>query len=399
MSMKHDQSFDPEELDGYRRKIEEIVPLIRAHADEAERNARLSQEVAEAMARAGLYRVAAPRSLGGGETHPFTQIGVIEQVASADGSAGWNLMIGIETTGILGSALAHERAEAMYADPLLIIAGALNPKGTAEAMDGGYRVSGQWPFASGCHNCQYFWGQCIVHENGERVHDEQGQVKLLEVVVPAADFEIVETWDVAGLRGSGSHDIAVRDLFVPADMTTGATRQPSVERGPLFRVPLYTRLAYNKVGVATGIARAAIDHFRDLASAKTPRGSRSLLNERVDAQLAMANAEATLRSARAFVFEAVGELWETVVAGDRPTLEQRAMVQLACSHATSAAVNAVGYIHAAAGASANFRDNPLERCFRDVQVVRQQIMASPQWIRSAGRVLLGLDSDSFILPP
>ena len=193
MSMKHDQSFDPGELDGYRRKIEEIVPLIRAHADEAERNARLSQEVAEAMARAGLYRVAAPRSLGGGETHPFTQIGVIEQVASADGSAGWNLMIGIETTGILGSALAHERAEAMYADPLLIIAGALNPKGTAEAMDGGYRVSGQWPFASGCHNCQYFWGQCIVHENGERVHDEQGQVRLLEVVVPAADFEIVET--------------------------------------------------------------------------------------------------------------------------------------------------------------------------------------------------------------
>ena len=92
-------------------------------------------------------------------------------------------MIGIETTGILGSALGHERAESIYADPLLIISGALNPKGIAEAIDGGYRVNGQWPFASGCHNSQYFWGQCILHENGERVHDERG-AKVLEVVVP-----------------------------------------------------------------------------------------------------------------------------------------------------------------------------------------------------------------------
>lgn len=394
--MKHDRSFDPAELEAYLERIERVAPLIRAHAEEAERNARLSQEVAEAMAQAGLYRVAAPRSLGGGETHPFTQIGVIEAVAREDGSAGWNLMIGIETTGILGAALDPQRARAIYADPLLIVAGSLNPRGTAEPVDGGYRVSGRWPFASGCHNSSYFWGQCILHRDGERLLDDRGQVQLLEVVVPKSEFEIVETWDVAGLRGSGSHDVAVHDVFVPADMVTGATARRAHEHGALYRVPIYSRLAYNKVGVATGIARAAIDHFRALAAEKTPRASRTLLNERVDAQLAMANAEATLRSARAFVFEAVGDLWQTVQAEQRPSAEQRALVQLACSHATSAAVDAVGHIHAAAGASANFRANPLERCFRDVQVVRQQIMASPQWIRSAGRVLLGLDSDTFL---
>ncbi len=397
MPKAHDRSFDPDELAAYLAEVEQITPLIREHADEAEHNARLSQEVAETMARARLYRVAAPRSIGGGETHPFTQIGVIEAVARADGSAGWNLMIGIETTGMLGAALPHERAKALYGDPMLIIAGALNPLGVAETVDGGFRVTGQWPFASGCHNASYFWGQCIVHQNGERLLDEQGRVKLLEAVVPASQFQIIETWDVAGLRGSGSHDVAVNDVFVASDMSTGATVRSSQEDGPLFHMPIYTRLAYNKVGVATGIARAAIDHFRTLASTKTPRGSRALLNERVEAQLAMANAEATLRSARAFVFEAVGDLWETVVNGERPSVELRALVQLACSNAASAAVRAVEHIHAAAGASANFRANPLERCFRDVQVVRQQIMVSPQWTRAAGRVLLGLDSDSFII--
>ena len=397
MSMMHDRSFDPEELAAYLDAIEQITPVIREHADVAEQNSRLSPEVAEAMARAGLYRVAAPRSIGGGETHPFTQIGVIEAVARADGSAGWNLMIGIETTGMLGAALPHDRAKSLYSNAMLIIAGALNPLGIAEPVDGGFRVTGQWPFASGCHNASYFWGQCIVHRNGERVRDEQGQVKLLEAVVPAAEFEIIETWDVAGLRGSGSHDVAVKDVFVPSDMVTGATVRRSKEQGPLFQMPIYARLAYNKVGVATGIARAAIDHFRTLAATKTPRASRSLLNERVDAQLAMANAEATLRSARAFVFESVGDLWETLVNGEVPTQEQRALVRLACSNAASAAVDAVQHIHAAAGASANFRTNPLERCFRDVQVVRQQIMVSPQWTRATGRVLLGLDSDSLIL--
>ncbi|MEJ2132190.1 MAG: acyl-CoA dehydrogenase family protein [Gammaproteobacteria bacterium] len=397
MSLTHDRSYDAEELLPYQRAIERIAPLIREHADAAEREARLPNQVAEAMAHAGLYRVAAPRSVGGGETHPFTQMRVIELVANVDGSAGWNLMIGIETTGILGSLLGRERAEAIYADPLLIVSGALNPRGSAEAVDGGYRVSGQWPFASGCHNSQYFWGQCVVHQDGEPVRDEGGRTKVLEVVVPASEYEIVETWDVAGLRGSGSHDVAVRDRFVPAEMTTNATRRPSRETGPLFRMPLYSRLAYNKMGVATGIARAALDHFQALASTKTPRGSRTLLNERVEAQIAMANAEATLRSARAFVFESVGEMWETVLRGDAPSAEQRALVQLACSNAASAAVDAVGHVHAASGASANFRTNPLERCFRDVQVVRQQIMASPQWIRSAGRVLLGLQSDAYIL--
>jgi alkylation response protein AidB-like acyl-CoA dehydrogenase len=374
-----------------------LQPLIRECADEAERERRLPARVVDAMAKAGLYRVAAPASVGGGETDPFTQIRTIEAVSEADGATGWTLMIGIENLGVVGAAFPHARAAELFSDPGLVVAGALNPLGRAHPVDGGLRITGQWPFASGCENSHWFWGQCVVYDGDEPARDGNGQVILREVLVPRSDFEIVDTWHVSGLRGSGSHDVTVGNLFVPSDMTTEVTRKPLYEKGPLFRMPLFSRLAYNKVGVATGIARAAIDHFVRLASQKTPRGSGRLLRERTDAQIAVAEAETLLRSARAWAFEAVGDVWQATVDRRAVTREQRALCQLACSNAASAAVEAVERVHCAAGASANFLSNPLERCYRDVCVVRQHIMVSPQWARSAGRVLLGLDSDAPIL--
>ncbi len=374
-----------------------LAPLIREHADEAERDRRLPKAVVDAMAAEGLFRLAAPRAVGGLETDPSTQVRVIEAVSEADGSTGWNLMIGIESTSFIGAALSADVATEIFADPALMVSGALNPLGRAVPVAGGYRVTGQWPFVSGCQNSQYFWGQCIVHEADERARDADGRVVLVEIVVPAKDYEVVDTWRVSGLRGTGSHDVAVRHVFVPERMTTAVGTRGLLAKGPLFRMPVFSRLAYNKVGIATGIARSAIDHFVRLASEKTPRGSRNLLRERATAQLAIAEAETQLRSARAWVFEAVGELWDDVVAGHEVRREQRALVQLACSNAASASVRAVEKVHRAAGASANFTQSPLERCWRDVAVVRQHIMVSSQWSEAAGRVLLGLDANTPLL--
>lgn len=376
------------------QRARDLAPLVREHADEAERERRLPKVVVEALTAAGLYRVAAARSVGGAETQPETQIRVIEEVSRADGATGWNLMIGIENLGFLSAALEPEVAQRIYADPGLVVAGALNPLGRAETAEGGVRVSGQWPFASGCQNAHFFWGQCTLEQDGERTRDAQGAVTLLEVLVPSAEFEVVDTWSVSGMRGTGSHDVRVEDVFVPDERVTRTYARPPRETGTLFRLPPFSRLAYNKVGVATGIARAAIDHFAELASSKTPRASARPLAERATAQLAMAEAETELRTARAWVFEVVGELWDEVEAGRTPTRELRALVQLACSNAASASVRAVERVHAAAGTSANFIGHPLERCFRDVQVIRQHIMVSPQWTEAAGRVLLGLDSNS-----
>ena len=378
----------------YVGRARELQPLVREHALEAEQQRHLCEEVAQAMANAGLYLVAGPASIGGGEIHPKDQVRVIEAIAEADGATGWNLMIGIEATGMASASLPPETAAAIFQKRNTIFSGALNARGRAQPKEGGFIASGQWPFVSGCHNADYFHGQCIiVDEDDEFVRGEDGNVQLLEILVPKGQFEIVDTWHTVGMRGSGSHDVRVENVFVPETHITH-TFYGARHTGPLFRIPPRTRLAYNKTGVATGIARAALDAFIELATEKVPRLSRDPLSQRAMAQIAIAEAEATLRSARAWVFEVVDELWETAERGDEFSQRQRAMVQLACSFAARASTRAVELVCEAASTSSNLQGGVLERCRRDVHVVPQQIMASSQWIEAAGRVLLGQDSRS-----
>jgi alkylation response protein AidB-like acyl-CoA dehydrogenase len=367
-----------------------LAALVREAADEAERERRLPERVAVAMAQAELYRVAVPAEYGGLECDPRTQIETIEAVSEADGAAGWNLMIGVENLGFLGPALAPEIAEKVFADPLLVVAGALNPLGRATPVDGGYRVTGQWPFASGCHNAQWFWGQCVVLDGDAPAASPGGGPVLREALLPRSEFEILDTWHVSGLRGSGSHDVAARDVFVPEERMTAAMAAPRRLRSPIHRMPPLNRLAHNKVGVATGIARGALDAFYELAGETKRRGSSGALREKAAVQRAVAEAEIGLRAARAFVFEAVGAVWEAACA-DRPTSpRERALVHLACSNAVRAAGDAVALVHDAAGSRANFEGHPLERRLRDVRVVPQHITVSSQWLETSGGVLMGL---------
>ena len=367
-----------------------LQPLVRDNAQAAQHLRHVPEPMVRAMADAGLYRTAAPACLGGAEADPFTTIQVIEAISEADGSIGWALMIGIETVGIGGSLMDRDMAAGLFREhPDLVMCGALNPQGRARRVDGGWRVSGQWPFASGCHHATLFWGQCVV--------EDSEPTRLIEVLVPRSSYEIVDTWHVNGLRGSGSHDVRVQDLYVPDAMITEVAGQKPGHDGALYRLPPFTRLAYNKVGVATGIARSALDAFVALAEHKQPRLSSRPLRERPRAQLSYAQAEAALRGARAFVFDAVSEVWETVCAGDVADRRQRALVRLACSHACQEAIRAVELVHQAAGTSANFEDSPLGKARRDVAVVAQQVMVAPQFIEDAGRVLLGLDPAEPIL--
>jgi len=384
-----------EEFEEIQRQIDALKPIIEANVDAAEEQRHLSDVVARALAAAGLYRVATPRRLNGAEAHPIVQIKTIEAISEIHGSTGWNLMIGIEVMGMLGAVYDRAVTDKLYADPELIISGALNPLGKAVREAGGYRVTGQWPFASGIHNAHYFWSQSVVHKGGEPLHDDAGLV-FCEHMVPAEQLEILDTWHVSGLKGSGSHDVRLQDVFVPNEYISHVQRQIPVEPGTLYRLPIYSRLAYNKVGVATGIARAAINQFVQLACEKKPRGSGNLLRNRIDAQRAVAEAQRLIGSARSYVFESVTDLWQTVELGEKPTDRQKAILQLSCSGAATEAVKAVETLYAAAGASANFESCPLERSMRDVLVVRQHIMVSPQYTEAVGRVLLGMDSGTFV---
>jgi alkylation response protein AidB-like acyl-CoA dehydrogenase len=378
-----------------RARARELVERVEGAADAAEREARLPEDVARAMALVGLHRIAAPRRVGGGECEPREQLETIETISAADGAAGWNLMIGIEVAGFLGASLPEEVAAKVFSDPSLIVAGALNPMGVAVPVPGGFRVSGQWPFASGCHNAHYFWGQCHVRDESGQPFDD-GRPALREALVSRDDFEILDTWHVSGLRGSGSHDVKVVDVFVPEEHMTAVLFTPPRETGTLFRLPPFSRLAYNKVGVSTGIARAAIDHFAEFGARHIRRFGSAPLRERSDVQRNVAEAETTLRSARAFVLEAIDELWQVVDAGDEPSHRSRALVHLACSNAAASAARAVDLVCEVAGTASNSNSNPLSRRQRDVRVIPQHITVSPQWNDAAARILLGMESDSFL---
>jgi alkylation response protein AidB-like acyl-CoA dehydrogenase len=367
----------------YVERARALAPLIREHADRAEEACRLPEVVAKALAAQGLYRVGAPVPLLGADADPATQIEVIEAVARADGSAGWNLMIGIEVFGQIAPFLGA--TQALLEDSMLIMCGATSAMGRADREDGGYRVNGQWQFVSGCHNASLFAGTVMRYEQGLQIDGPPAFA-----VARDDEYEILDTWDVSGMRGSGSHDLRLVDLWLPEERLVVPAEVEITERTPLQRIPLGVKLSYNKVGVCLGIARAGVDAFVELATGKRPRFGSEKLRERPLAQRAIAEAEVRLRSARALVFEMVEELWETVVASGRLEDRWRALFQIACSDAARACVEAVDTIAEAAGTTPNFVGQPLERIVRDVRVVRQHITVAPQHIEDGGRMLLGL---------
>ena len=374
----------------YIQKTRALAPLIQAHADEAERQRYLPRPVAEAFARNGLYRLAGTPDIHGADADAMTQIGVIEAASRADGSAGWNLMIGIETFGLIGPGFKKHCPE-LIADPMTVMASSTAAVGRAVRDGDGWRVSGQWQFVSGIHNAQLFGATVRLYE-GEREVVEGNRY----AVVPEGEFEIVDTWHVGGLRGSGSHDVRLDDVFVPARRIIAPIGGNDATT-PQLRLPLGNRLAYNKAAVALGIARAGVDAFTDLATRKQPRFTTRTLRDRPFAQRAIASAEARLIGARAALLDRTAASWETVVGGDEVAPRDRAVFHIIASDAARAAVEVVETLCEAAGTTANRIGEPLERIARDVRVVRQHATVAPHLMEDAGRTLLGLESESFIV--
>jgi alkylation response protein AidB-like acyl-CoA dehydrogenase len=362
--------------------------LIREHAEAGERERRLPVPVAEAFAASGLYRIAAPPELSGQDADPMTQIEVIEAVSGFDGSAGWNLMIGIETFGLLAPGCVACRH--LIEDPMVVLASSTAAVGRADRDGDGYRVNGRWQFVSGCHNASVFGGTLRLYENDEVVSGN------LYAMVPLPDFEILDTWHVGGMCGSGSHDVVVKDVWVPASHIVAPLGGADADTAQL-RFPLGARLAYNKVAVALGLARAGIEAFIELAEGKVPRFTSRSLRDRGAAQRAVAEAEVRVLAARALVMQLVEELWNRVEARAHISTRERAIFQLACSDAVRGAVAAVDAICDAAGTSANQKAHPLERIARDIRVVRQHVTVASHHIDDAGRVLLGLPAEGLML--
>jgi len=367
----------------------ELTPLIRAHADETERDRRLAAPVVNALRSARLFAMGLPASLGGSETPIAAVLHTIEQIAYADGATGWNVMIAFDT-GFMTGFLHEPQARALIASIRLpIVAGSISPPGRLVRTAGGYRLSGRWRFGSGCQQADLFVLGAMPDGEGIQVgtnlmHD------MLWVTVPAAQVTILDTWRVAGLRGTGSHDFIVENLFVAEGFAEPVHVNAAAEPGPLYALGVFPAFGIVKAAVALGIARHAIEALKELALAKTPTGQTSLLRERPAVQADLARAEASVRSARALMNEVVADVWGTVVNRGRPNVEQQAWLRLAGADGVQRAIEAVDLMYNAAGATAIHESSPLERCFRDVHVVPAHIVVQPYVYEVAGRVFLNL---------
>src|SRR5439155_19234269 len=376
--------------------VRAIAPRIRAAADRIEHDRRVPLELVRALTEAGVFQMCVPRTCGGSEVEPAIMIAVLEAIAEADGPAGWSAMIGT-TSGVAAAYLPADAAREIYGRADVVTGGVFASQGRAVVVDGGYRVTGRWPFASGCEHCAWLMGGSVVVQNGAARLLPNGMPDSRLMLFPATDARILDTWTVAGLRGTGSHDIAVDDLFVPAARSLSLITDRPRERGPLYAFPVFGLLALGIAAVALGIARRAIDELARVAAGKTPTGSRRVLAERSVVQAQVAEAEAGLGSARAFVFETVESAWQAAKAEGVLDVRRRALLRLSATHATLAAARTVDLMYHAGGGTAVYASSPLQRQFRDIHVVTQHMMVAPATLELVGRILLGLEADTSML--
>ena len=370
-----------------------IAPLVRACRDEGERERRLPAQVLAAMHEARLFRMYIPKALGGLEIDPITSMIVVEEIARADAAAAWNLMLGA-TYGLWAAFLPDDAAREIYGAPDAVVAGALRPTGRARPVDGGFVVDGRWSFASGIRHAAWWNAGCLVARDGAGDADTPPPApEAWLVFFPAPDGELIDNWDVGGLRGTGSHDYAVCGLFVPRARAIPFDAAPRAP-GPLYRLPRQALLDNTMAALPLGIARTAIDTLVEIAAGgKRPAGAGAPLAERATVQADVARAEALYLSGRALLYDSVAQSWEAAQDGRELSVREIAVLRLARTHAVQAAVQAIDLMYTDAGGAAIYTRNPLERCFRDIHTVTQHVSMNPANYEVSGRVLLGLAPD------
>jgi len=373
--------------------------VIRDYHEEIECEQRLPKVLVEQLHAAGFYSMVIPRELGGLQVDPLTYLRVVELLAEGAGSVGWNLANN-SVGQLLTLGLPDEGVHEIYAQGAdTVIAGtAVQGGGQAIPVDGGYRVSGRWRFGSGCQESAWMLGSFQILDGGQPRRNPDGTSLYWRGVFPRSEAQVVEdSWDVAGLRGTGSFDWMVDDVFLPERRTvvhTGAPLDNQWKRWPgiTYTLPAQAWVGPHHSAVITGIARAGIDALIELAGGKTPRGRTGLLCENPQVQDAVGRADAILNAGRVYRSAMITELWNTVAAGVETTLEQRTRCRLAAVYAADNAREAMDLMYRHGGSTSFQRQSRLAECWRDLHVVGQTVTVAPEWYPIGGRVYLGMDA-------
>ncbi len=390
---EHDIAMTGNENRSLIEAARELAPKIRATADEVEAERELPRSLFEALADAGFYHMALPRSLGCREIDLPTYIQVLEELGKADASTAWTVNQGA-IYATYASRMPREAARAIWIDvPRSVVANTPAPTARAVVVPGGFRVTGRQGFSTGCRHASWVAAHAQVFDNGQLRVEASGQPETRYLYVPVAEAELLDTWQVRGLRGTGTHHFAVNDVFVPEARTVLSVTAPIYEPGPLYRIPRTLLFASGDAAVALGLARNCLETFFELAGAKTPRAVQGLLRDQPLVQSDIGHAEADLRSGRAFLTAAVGELWTSASTAGQITLDQRAALRIAATHGIRLAVQIVDTVYNAAGATAVYESHLLQRHFQDIHVISQHMQARMAHYELVGRHWLGLPID------
>jgi alkylation response protein AidB-like acyl-CoA dehydrogenase len=375
-----------------------LRPVIRAHHDEIEREQRLPKALVERCHAAGFYRLVRPRELGGLQADPLTYLRVVELLAEGSGSVGWNLCNN-NIAQLVALGLPAEGVKEIFGrgGDVAIAGTAVQGGGQAVPVDGGYRVTGRWPFGTGCQESGWMLGSFQIFDRDQPRRSPDGASVYWRGVFHRSEAQIVEgSWDVSGLRATGSFDWTVDDVFLPERRTMVHAGVPLDNQwshwpGISYALPAQAWVGPHHSAVITGICRAGIDALIELAGEKTPRGRTGRLCDNPQVQEAVGRADVILNAGRAYRSAMITELWNTIAAGEDTTLEQRARCRLAAVHAADSAREAMDLVYRQGGSTSYRRESRLAECWRDLQVVGQAVTLMPEWYPMGGRVFLNMD--------
>jgi alkylation response protein AidB-like acyl-CoA dehydrogenase len=385
--------YQPDFADRALGRLQNLAPLIALHRHELDAARRLPQPIFEGLADAGLLRLWLPRALGEPQLAPDELLTVVAAAAELDASVGW--IVGVAAGSNLAAGHLPEAVTRRLFEPRrTFCAHVINPSGTAKKVGGGYRVSGNWSYASGIHHASTVMVNCAVADSAGDVSDPS---KFLSCMLPRDQVTIQDDWHVSGLRGTGSCSFHAHEVFVPADHVISAYQSKQTQAGLLYSMPKLSLLSLVVAAVPIGIAEGALDDACVLAVTKTRTGDAQVLRDRDIAQAEFGRAKTLLTMSREFLKQALHALSLAVGGPAEQLTEARITFKLACVHACENAVSVVDRMAAAIGAEAILDTSPIERRVRDVHAVAKHIAVSPNNFVLGGRHMLGvaLGTDRF----
>jgi indole-3-acetate monooxygenase len=383
--MQSDESLRDELL----AEVEAVAPILAEHAPQSEKLGRLNEPTVEALRKTRLLAFACPRELGGYEADPITAMEVLEAVTRIDASAGWTLGILALTSAIAGAFLPVKTAQRIFANGVPPMAGMIGPKGKAEPVDGGYRVTGRWAFGSGIHHADWVIAGAFLP--GQPLPTSPRGAGIRMVLLPRGQVVIHDNWQVAGLKASGSCDYSIENVFVPDEMTfpfMDAGLGKAVTGGASLRLGLPALVIPFHIAIALGIARRALDGIIEQAGEKGRGSPPSPLSTHPHFQFGLGKAELQLASARALAFQVLSRVWTEARAGRVPPPSMQAEARAAAVYITEVAQQVTTVAFQSAGGGVLFDTNPLQRCFRDVHAAGQHFMVSQSAYRALGQFKL-----------